>query len=121
MPRPAGWRAQGAGAVRVTQPKGHDPEVPLFLIANAVAEGIRRRGGKLYRISVVRTHSHRYRIRYKCRVKAACTGKARAVLRHRHRDRDQKTLSAFRAQDPAECLEIPANRDGVRGDGQSGA
>ena len=51
------------GADLMTRPKVYDPVVPLFLIATAVADGVRKRGGKLYRISVVREHSHAYRIK----------------------------------------------------------
>jgi hypothetical protein len=60
----------------VTKPKQFDPEVPLFLIATAIASGVKRRGGKLFRISVVRTDSHKYLIKYKCRAKDACHTRA---------------------------------------------
>jgi hypothetical protein len=51
----------------MTRKKEYDPEVPLFLIAAAIAGGVKQRGGKLFRISVVRTAAHQYLIKYKCR------------------------------------------------------
>jgi hypothetical protein len=57
----------------MTRKKVYDPAVPLFLIAAAIAGGVKRRGGKLFRISVVRTDDHQYRIKYKCRVKEGRT------------------------------------------------
>jgi hypothetical protein len=60
----------------VTKPKQYDPEVPLFLIATAIASGVKKRGGKLFRISVVRTYSHQYLIKYKCRAKDARSSRA---------------------------------------------
>ena len=89
----------------MTKPNRYDPVVPLFLIPTVVAEGIRKRGGKLYRISVVRTHSHAYRIKYKCRVKEACvpiTGPDR-----QNPDREQWTLSAYGVPDTGEIRTIP--------------
>ena len=47
----------------------YDVPVPLFLIGAAITKGVKLRGGKLFRISVVRTHSHQYLIKYKCRAK----------------------------------------------------
>lgn len=55
----------------MTRRKQYDPEVPLFLIATAIAHGVKQRGGKLFRISVVRTCSHQYLIKYKCRARDA--------------------------------------------------
>ena len=55
----------------MTRRKVYDPEVPLFLIASAIAGGVKQRGGKLFRISVVRIAGHRYRIKYKCRARDA--------------------------------------------------
>ena len=55
----------------MTRRKQYDPEVPLFMIAAAIASGVKKRGGKLFRISVVRTYSHQYLIKYKCRAKDA--------------------------------------------------
>jgi len=53
----------------MTRKKEYDPEVPLFLIATAIAGGVKQRGGKLFRISVVRTAAHQYLIKYKCRAR----------------------------------------------------
>jgi hypothetical protein len=53
----------------MTKKKEYDPEVPLFLIATAIAGGVKQRGGKLFRISVVRTAAHQYLIKYTCRAK----------------------------------------------------
>ncbi len=64
----------------MTRPRVYDPEVPLFLIASTIAEGVRRRGGKLFRISVVRTHTHQYRIKYKCRAKDAHSTRAGRIM-----------------------------------------
>ncbi len=96
----------------VTKYKHSDTAVPLFLIATAVAEGIRKRGGKLYRISVVRTHSHAYRIRYKCRVKEACA--PRIDPARREQDREQWTLSAYGVADPSEIRTTPHDERVVR-------
>lgn len=38
------------------------PEVPLWLLPQAVAQLIRRKGEAVYRISVVRTHYHHYNV-----------------------------------------------------------
>lgn len=42
-------------------------EVPLYLIPKAITRLIRYRGGKVYRISVVRTHYHHYNISVRTR------------------------------------------------------
>ena len=42
-------------------------EIPLYLIPQAVTRLIRERGGKVYRISVVRTHYHHYNISVRTR------------------------------------------------------
>jgi hypothetical protein len=55
----------------MTKKKEYDPKVPLFLIATAIAGGVKKRGGKLFRISVVRTAEHQYQIKYKCRARDA--------------------------------------------------
>lgn len=55
----------------MTRRKVYNPDVPLFMIASAIAHGVKERGGKLFRISVVRIAEHQYRIKYKCRVKDA--------------------------------------------------
>ena len=55
----------------MTRRKVYDPVVPLFLIGATIAEGVKRRGGKLFRISVVRTPNHQYQIKYTCRAKDA--------------------------------------------------
>ena len=55
----------------MTRRKVYDPEVPLFMIASAIADGVKKRGGKLFRISVVRIAKHQYRIKYKCRARDA--------------------------------------------------
>lgn len=93
----------------MTKPNHYDPIVPLFLIPTVVAEGIRKRGGKLYRISVVRTHSHAYRIKYKCRVKEACIPMIEPA--RRNPDREQWTLSAYGVQDTSEIRTTPDNED----------
>ena len=41
--------------------------IPLYLIPQAVTRLIRERGGKVYRISVVRTHYHHYNISVRTR------------------------------------------------------
>ena len=103
----------------MTKPKVYDPEVPLFLIATAVAEGVRKRGGKLFRISVVRTHSHAYRIKYKCRLKGE--PEAGMVAELRETAGEEWTLPACPVQDPAAPREqtVPMNC-GVMGDGRNG-
>jgi len=55
----------------MTRRKVYDPDVPLFMIASAIANGVKKRGGKLFRISVVRIAEHQYRIKYKCRARDA--------------------------------------------------
>jgi hypothetical protein len=55
----------------MTRRKVYNPEVPLFMIAAVISRGVKQRGGKLFRISVVRTAAHQYLIKYKCRVKEA--------------------------------------------------
>ena len=55
----------------MTRRKVYDPVVPLFLTGATISEGVKRRGGKLFRISVVRTTSHQYLIKYTCRAKDA--------------------------------------------------
>ena len=55
----------------MTKPKEYDLVVPLHLIPVTIAQRIRERGGKLYRISVVRTHEHHYTVKCKCRAKIA--------------------------------------------------
>jgi hypothetical protein len=55
----------------MTKRREYDMPVPLFLIGAAITRGVKLRGGKLFRISVVRTHSHHYLIKYKCRARDA--------------------------------------------------
>jgi hypothetical protein len=55
----------------MTKPREYDLVVPLHLIPVTIAQRIRERGGKLYRISVVRTHQHHYTVKCKCRAKIA--------------------------------------------------
>ncbi|PKL65496.1 MAG: hypothetical protein CVV32_03285 [Methanomicrobiales archaeon HGW-Methanomicrobiales-3] len=55
----------------MTRRKVYDPDVPLFMIASAIANGVKKRGGKLFRISVVRIAEHQYRIKYTCRARDA--------------------------------------------------
>lgn len=50
----------------MTKKKECDVKVPLFLIAPAIAGGVKKRGGKRYRVSVVRTAEHQYQIKYTC-------------------------------------------------------
>jgi hypothetical protein len=42
-------------------------EVPLYVIPHTIRQLIRDRGGKVYRISVVRTHFHHYNISVRTR------------------------------------------------------
>jgi hypothetical protein len=74
----------------MTGRKVFDPDVPLFLIASAIAHGVKQRGGKLYRISVARTAEHQYRIRFKCRARDA-----RERVKTRYRSLYQQTLERF--------------------------
>jgi hypothetical protein len=60
----------------MTKKKEYDLEVPLFLIATAIAGGVKQRGGKLFRISVVRTAAHQYQIKYTCRARDARSTRA---------------------------------------------
>ncbi len=55
----------------MTRPKEYDRVVPLHLIPVTIAQRIRERGEKLYRISIVRTHRHHYTVKCKCRAKIA--------------------------------------------------
>ncbi len=55
----------------MTRPKEYDRIVPLHLIPVTIAQRIRERGEKLYRISIVRTHLHHYTVKCKCRAKIA--------------------------------------------------
>jgi hypothetical protein len=55
----------------MTRPKEYDLVVPLHLIPVTIAQRIRERGEKLYRISIVRTHLHHYTVKCKCRAKIA--------------------------------------------------
>jgi hypothetical protein len=55
----------------MTRPKEYDHVVPLHLIPVTIAQRIRERGEKLYRISIVRTHLHHYTVKCKCRAKIA--------------------------------------------------
>ncbi|MFA6225959.1 MAG: hypothetical protein WC620_07260 [Methanoregula sp.] len=102
----------------MTKPKVYDPEVPLFLIATAVADGVRKRGGKLFRISIVRTHSHAYRIKFKCRVKEAgipTIGPSITDL-----EAKKWTFSAGERDDPAGLRERSGTMDHeVSGDGRT--
>ena len=103
----------------MTRPKVYDPEVPVFLIATAVAEGVRKHGGKLFRISVARTHSHAYRIKYKCRVKGEPEPGMAAELRETVGE--QWLFPACTAQEPAGSRDQPVSMDcGVMGDGRTG-
>ena len=63
----------------MTKKKVYDANVPLFLIATAIAGGVKERGGKLFRISVVRTAEHQYLIKYKCRARDANHGCASII------------------------------------------
>ena len=64
----------------MTKRKEYEPPVPLFMIGAAIAKGVKLRGGKLFRISVARTHSHQYVIKYTCRAKDAYAGKTAGDL-----------------------------------------
>jgi hypothetical protein len=64
----------------MTKKKKYDPEVPLFLIATAIARGVKQRGGKLFRISVVRTAAHQYLIKYICRARNARSTRGSLLL-----------------------------------------
>ena len=55
----------------MTKKNGYHPEVPLFLIPTAIASGVKKRGGKLFRIPVVRAAVHQYLIKYTCRARDA--------------------------------------------------
>jgi hypothetical protein len=57
-----------------------DPKVPLFLVATAIAGVVKKRGGKLVRISVVRTAGNQYLIKYRCRAMDASHTRASASL-----------------------------------------
>ncbi|PKL70660.1 MAG: hypothetical protein CVV30_04745 [Methanomicrobiales archaeon HGW-Methanomicrobiales-1] len=103
----------------MTRAQRNDPIVPLFLIATAVADGVRKRGGKLYRISVVRTHSHAYRIKYKCRMKGE--PEPLFVSEWREMPGEQWTFTTLAAQDTAGSQNPPAMPGcGVSGDGRTG-
>ncbi len=103
----------------MTRKNRSDPVVPLFLIATAVADGIRKRGGKLYRISVVRTHSHAYRIKYKCRMKGE--PEPLFVSEWREMPGEQWTFTTLRAQDPG-SQNLPLKPGcGVSSNGRTGA
>ncbi|MFA4877495.1 MAG: hypothetical protein WC586_08780 [Methanoregula sp.] len=58
-----------------------------------MAEGVKQRGAKLFRISVIRTLVHQYRIRYWCRVRT-CQERGKKWKRH-FRFNDQETLERF--------------------------
>jgi len=104
----------------MTRSKRYDPVVPLFLIATAVADGIRKRGGKLYRISVVRTHSHAYRIKYKCRVKGE--PEPGFISEWRETAGEQWTFTTNSIRAPADAGKQPVTMDcGVMGDGRNGS
>jgi hypothetical protein len=45
-------------------------EIPLHLLPLAIARQIRQEGGKIYRISVKRTHWHRYNVSIRTRTVA---------------------------------------------------
>jgi hypothetical protein len=79
--------------VPVTARKIYETQVPLFLIPVAIANGVRQRGAKLFRISVVRTSAHQYRIQYKCRAKD--TSPPYRYLKMRYRRLGQETLAGF--------------------------
>jgi hypothetical protein len=52
----------------MTPPKSTSAtEIPLHLIPHVIARMIRERGGKVYRISVKRTHYHHYNISVRTR------------------------------------------------------
>jgi hypothetical protein len=65
----------------VTKPVSvRENDVPLYLLPQAVARLIRERGGKVYRISVKRTHWHHYNVSVRTRAlprelraRAACS------------------------------------------------
>lgn len=64
----------------MTKKMEYDPKVPLFLVATAIAGVVKKRGGKLVRISVVRTAKHQYLIRYRCRAMDASHTRASITL-----------------------------------------
>ncbi len=64
----------------MTKKKVYDLNVPLFLIATAIARGVKKQGGRLFRISVVRTEGHQYLIKYKCRARDTNHSGASAIL-----------------------------------------
>ncbi len=66
----------------MTKKKECDVKVPLFLIATAIASGVKKRGGKLFRISVVRTAEHQYQIKYTCHAVDANPARAPVNLSH---------------------------------------
>jgi len=52
-----------AGALNVTKKLSEqETEIPLYLIPQAVARWIRKKGGAVYRISIRRTHWHHYNV-----------------------------------------------------------
>ncbi len=63
-------------------------EVPLYMVPAAIRRGIKEKGGKTYRVVVVRTHWNHYNIKIRCSTKKA------VGLRSPRRPGDQ-TLDAF--------------------------
>ena len=55
----------GIGAEAVIVKKSHsaqETEIPLYLIPQAIARWIRKKGDAIYRISIRRTHWHHYNV-----------------------------------------------------------
>jgi hypothetical protein len=46
-------------------------EVPLYMVPAAIRRGIKEKGGKTYRVVVVRTHWNHYNIKIRCSTKKA--------------------------------------------------
>jgi len=46
-------------------------EIPLYLLPAALQRGVREKGGKMYRVVIVRTHWHYYTIKIRCSTKKA--------------------------------------------------
>ncbi len=65
-------------------------EIPLYMLPAAVRRGVKAKGGKLYRIVIVRSHWNHYTITCRCNTKKA------VGLRSALRRKDQ-TLNAYGA------------------------
>ena len=46
-------------------------EIPLYLLPAALQRGVREKGGKMYRVVIVRTHWHHYTIKIRCSTRKA--------------------------------------------------